>query len=194
MSCLEKTCTVLSDMGGLFQRSDKRVLCLDPGSSHLACGIFALKPEKTTLIWNYMFRVDHDPMKLAAACKLMYQMCQTYSVGEVLLEFQAPIGICHANHWNAYIEGALAGILSFQGLMVHSFQPSVAKRMFKLATGNYADNKRLAFAWAKARCPQIDSHHLADCFVMAEYWRTVELAVDPCCDECPCLSPEGHHE
>lgn len=54
---------------------------------------------------------------------------------------------------------------------VETLPPSVVKRKLKLATGNYADNKREAFRFAKEYCPEIDSHHLADCFILAEYWN-----------------------
>lgn len=154
---------------GCFPR---KVLCIDPGSTHLVAAIFIIvDTEETALLWNYMFRVDHDPSKIANACKLMAEMCKTYGVGDCLLEYQAPMGLPVTCRWNAYIEGAIAAVLSYLRISIHTLQPSAVKRKLKLATGNYADNKRVAFEYAKKRCPAIDSHHLADCYILAEYWK-----------------------
>jgi len=97
-------------------------------------------------------------------------MCKHYNVVEVLLEYQAPLGIPNVSRWNSFVEGALACCLSYENLSVHILQPSVVKRKLNLATGNYTFNKMLALAYAKERCPAIDTHHLADCFVLADYW------------------------
>lgn len=147
-----------------------KVLCIDPGSTHLVAAIFSLG-EKTTLIWNYMFRVDHDSVKIANACKLMAEMCRFYTVADALLEYQAPMGAPVTCRWNAYIEGAIAATLSYLHINVNTLQPSAVKRKLQLATGNYADNKKAAFNFASQLCEGIDTHHLADCFVLAEYWR-----------------------
>jgi hypothetical protein len=128
-----------------------------------------LLPGNTKLIWHYMFNVGHEPAKIADACKLMAQMCKHFTADTCLLEYQAPMGNVHASRWNCYTEGALAACLSSMGLNVVTLHPSAVKRKLKLATGNYADNKREALKFAKDLCPEIDSHHLADCFVMAEY-------------------------
>lgn len=134
-----------------------------------------------------MFRVDHDPSKMANACKLMVQMCNHYGVVDCLMEYQAPMGAPVTCRWNAYVEGALSACLSYKHINVHTLQPSVVKRKLKLATGNYAENKKVAYAYAAKKCPQIgkhplffvyfsltmftDSHHLADCFILADYWN-----------------------
>jgi hypothetical protein len=158
-------------MGHQFLKNGKKVLCIDPGSTHLVAAIFDISGNTSMLLWNYMFRVDHDPAKIANACKLMSEMCSHYAVADCLLEYQAPMGAPTACRWNCYIEGAIAAVLSYKRLNVHTLQPSVVKRKLKLATGNYAANKKAAFEFASANCAGIDSHHLADCYVLAEYWK-----------------------
>ena len=72
-----------------------------------------------------MFRVDHDPSKMANACKLMVQMCNHYGVVDCLMEYQAPMGAPVTCRWNAYVEGALSACLSYKHINVHTLQPSV---------------------------------------------------------------------
>jgi hypothetical protein len=133
-----------------------------------------------------MFRVDHDPNKMANACKLMVQMCNHYGVIDCLMEYQAPMGAPVVCRWNSYVEGALAACLSYKHITVHTLQPGVVKRKLKLATGNYAENKKVAYAYAAKKCPMIDSHHLADCFILADYWKMTQTeeeteSKDSCC-------------
>lgn len=46
-----------------------------------------------------MFNVQHDPLKMAHACKLMAKMCEEYGVQDVLLEFQPPCGRAQPARW-----------------------------------------------------------------------------------------------
>lgn len=144
------------------------ILSIDPGSKNLVCAIFKIK-DKTELVWNYTFNVDHDPNKIAKACQLMYEMCTEYHVSDALLEYQAPIGV--ACRWNIFIEGGLAVVLSFLKIEVHTLQPSVVKRKLKISTGSYSHNKLMVLRYARSLCKDINTHHLADCFAMADYWR-----------------------
>lgn len=74
---------------------------------------------------------------------------------------------------NAYVEGAVATCLSLYLLRIQTLHPSTVKRKLGLASGSYTENKKQAFAYASARSSQIDSHHLADCYIMAEYYYTI---------------------
>lgn len=70
-----------------------KVLCIDPGTTHLVAAIFdTFEPDNTKLVWHYMFNVGHEPVKIANACKLMSQICKHYGVVDCLLEYQAPMG------------------------------------------------------------------------------------------------------
>jgi hypothetical protein len=77
----------------------RRVLAIDPGSTHLAVGIFEANEDVITLVWDYMFRVEKDVEKMAQATRVMKAMCDNYGITECLIEFQAPMGAAHVCHW-----------------------------------------------------------------------------------------------
>lgn len=149
-----------------------RLLCIDPGTTHLVACIFEEtegKGGKLAKLWSQMFNVAHDHTALAQAAKCMGMVATRLGVTTALVEYQAPMGLQHTCRWNAYVEGGIATCLSFQGLKVLTIHPSTSKRKLGIATGNYANNKRVAFDYASARCNGLGSHHEADCFILA-YW------------------------
>jgi len=51
--------------------ANRKVLAIDPGTTHLVAAIFTITGKKINILWNHMFRVDHDPARMAVACRLM---------------------------------------------------------------------------------------------------------------------------
>jgi hypothetical protein len=162
---------------------NKNILCLDPGTTHLAAAIINICPDThynaaqrtLTVCWEHMYRVDHDPEKMANAVRSIIGMCDHFLVEDALVEFQAPIGRSAQCRWNAYVEGGLAVCLAFQKFRVHTLQPSVVKRKLGLATGNYKQNKDAAVDFAKSLHINASSDHIADCVCLAEYWRRMDV-------------------
>lgn len=156
-----------------------RVLAVDPGTTHLVAAIFECDQAGSLhLRWSNMFKVDKDPTKMARAAKLMVGMCKEYKVPDAVVEFQAPIGNLGSSRWNTYVEGAISACLAMGGVSVHSLSASAVKNKLGLATGNYAQNKRMAFEYARKRCNDIDTHHTADCFCLAEYYKLDVLKLE----------------
>jgi hypothetical protein len=149
-----------------------RLLCIDPGSTHLVSCIFEVNEQSVwRKVWSYMFDVsNHDPGLIARSASVMALVSGKLGVQQALIEYQAPMGLSHTCRWNAYIEGAVASCLCTAGMNVDTVHPSTAKRALRLATGNYADNKQVAFRHAKVYCADITSHHEADCFILGEWW------------------------
>lgn len=145
-----------------------KVLAIDPGTTNFATAVFECSDDTTTLFWEHTFDVGHEPKKIARACELLKEVCNLYDIKDVLVEYQYP---AYGSRWNIYVESAIVTTMLCWKHNVITLQPSVVKRKLKLATGNYADNKRQAYNFARQRCPRITSHHLADCFLLAEYYR-----------------------
>lgn len=150
----------------------ERVLSIDPGTTHLAACIFEIDRAKgtITLLWSELFNVGHQHRVLAEVCKVMHGVSQKLHTNTALVEYQAPMGAAHTCRWNAFIEGGLTCCLSALGMHVEVLHPSAVKRKLGLATGNYRNNKLLAFQHAKEKGQNINSHHEADCFILAEWW------------------------
>jgi hypothetical protein len=146
------------------------VLAIDPGTTHLVAVLFHKEEDTITKVWSHMFNVQHDFVEIANAAKCMSQVAAHFQTQDAIIEFQAPMGQPHACRWNAFVEGGISACLATHGMDVEVVHPSTVKRKLGLATGNYANNKRIAFMHAKERCDGISSHHEADCFILAEWW------------------------
>lgn len=172
---------LLIRMEGVGAESVKKILCIDPGTTHLVSCIFELDDENTSSpsikkIWSYMFSVGHEPKKIGEAARVMTVICIRMGVRQAVIEYQAPIGHKSACRWNAYVEGGVAACLEMNGFTVETLMPSTIKRKLNLATGNYGTNKRMAFLHAKKLCETVSSHHEADCFILAEwFWKSKHL-------------------
>lgn len=149
----------------------RTLLCIDPGLTHLAVGIFRGTSEEDLVhVWSYMYECKKDPELLAHCIQCMAKKAKEEGTDRALLEYQAPMGNAVAARWNIYVEGGLATGLWLQGIPVETISPSAAKRSLHVATGDYAANKRLALKYAKEKCPTIDIHHVADCYILARYY------------------------
>jgi hypothetical protein len=148
-----------------------RLLCIDPGTTHLVACVFEEAEDGTvTKTWSHMFNVGHDFSAIAKAAKCMGMVAQRLGVRVALIEYQAPMGLQHTCRWNAYVEGGIASCLAMQGFEVKTIHPSTAKRKLGIATGNYATNKRIAFEYASRACQGLQSHHEADCFILGHWY------------------------
>jgi hypothetical protein len=149
-----------------------KILALDPGTTHLVACIFEKEEGASviTLIWSMMFNVGHDSALLAKACEVIAGVSLKLGVTTALVEYQAPMGAMKVCRWNAFVEGGLSTCLCYVGLPVETVFPSAVKRKLGLASGNYDENKRVAFLFAKEHGQNVSSHHEADCFVLAYWW------------------------
>jgi hypothetical protein len=124
-----------------------------------------------------MFNVQHEFTLLAHAARVMAGVCKQSGCDTAVIEYQAPMGVQHTCRWNAYVEGALATSLCILGLNVMTGHPSAIKTKLGLATGNYTNNKRMAFLYASEQCQDITSHHEADCFILAKWFQNEFVSV-----------------
>jgi len=147
------------------------LLCIDPGTTHLAAAVLQGTSETDIkMVWSHVYNCGHTVDGIAGAARKMYTETKSFEPDLALIEFQAPIGPGYACRWNAYVEGAIAASLQTLGLQVVTIQPSVAKRALGVSTGNYTLNKQVALAYARKHCPTIKSHHVADCYLLARYY------------------------
>jgi len=147
------------------------LLCIDPGQTHLAAAIFkCLDEERIEHLWSYMYSPGKDPAKLGQSIHAMSNVAESFKVDQVLLEYQAPMGVIATNRWNTYTEGGLATGFNMLGWDVQTISVSAAKRDLGLATGNYNENKKMALMYAQKHCPTIKVHHVGDCYVLARYF------------------------
>lgn len=157
--------------------SKYHLLCIDPGTTHLAMAIFSgTNVHDIVMDWNMTYKVGHNPMKVAqamhAALDFLTDIAGVNQNVGILVEFQAPIGMTHVARWNAYVEGCVTTVAceNYDPSCVYVVNASACKRKLGLATGNYAMNKQLSMAFAQRECPTIGSHHVADCYVLARYF------------------------
>lgn len=156
------------------------LLCVDPGTTHLAMAVFSCGTNERDIVmeWNMTYNVGHHPCKIAHATKAAINILQDIAgknQHHVLVEYQAPIGMAHTARWNAYVEGCVTTIACerVEPRLVCVVNASACKRKLGLATGNYAENKRMSLLYARAECPSIGSHHVADCYVLARYYMSL---------------------
>ena len=149
-----------------------RVLCIDPGTTHLVACVFEVEKEGSVRkLWSRMFNVQHEFEKIARAAKLMFMVSKNLDCTTAVIEYQAPMGIQHTCRWNAFVEGGLSACLALQDMVVITGHPSAVKRKLGLSTGTYANNKKLAFIYASKECKDIESHHEADCYILAKWFQ-----------------------
>jgi hypothetical protein len=147
------------------------LLCIDPGTRNLVIAVFKGTSERDLKLLQWEdYDVGTSYKKMADTVQMINRIAIHHGVHVALCEYQAPMGRVVTSRWNIYVEGAMCTCLTLLGLDVSVVSPSASKRKLKLATGNYAMNKKVAFQWAKEKCDGIESHHVADCFIMAYYW------------------------
>jgi hypothetical protein len=167
-----------------MERRTYALLCVDPGTTHLAMGIFLGTCENDlTMAWNMTYAAGHDPARMVeAAMEAIDVLGVVGSKADerlFLVEFQAPMGRAHVARWNAYVEGVVTAAAclapSLGPSRVCTVNSSACKRRLGLATGNYAANKQMSLIYARKECPSIGSHHVADCYVLARYWMSTHV-------------------
>lgn len=94
----------------------------------------------------------------------------------VIVEYQPPLRTmanCGLVRINSWIEGFVTGYFSGDGYKVIKVFPSVVKKFWNVASGEYHVNKRLAILKAVEIVDNpdlIDSDHVADCVLNGSYY------------------------
>jgi hypothetical protein len=168
------------------------VLCVDPGTVNLAAGIFVVfAPGRIKLEGSITKRVGRNAKNCHefadAAFDNMEEVATRYMIPcynrFACIEAQQlgkQLDDTHVRN-NTYVEACVTTrlVAKMDTRRIFVVTPSVVKRSLKLCTGNYSANKDMALGYAKNRCVDFaatGSHHVADCYCMAEYTDKLGLA------------------
>jgi len=154
------------------QRKTK-ILAIDPGIKNLVSAVFEFTEDDAKLLeWN---SYDTTTTPLAECVKMMHLAFAKYPCDVAVIEYQPPIPKQKSGFSmsNVFIEGGVTVGLEVLGCKLQRVHPYAAKKKFSLSTGDYTKNKKAALDFASGKCFGIPNHHVADCFVLANYYFSV---------------------
>jgi hypothetical protein len=168
------------------------MLCVDPGTVNLAAGIFVvLSPDRIKLEGSLTKRVGRNAKNCHEFTDAAFEMMEAVAMRYMIpcynryacMESQQcgkQVDDTHVRN-NTYVEACVTTrlVAKMDTRRIFVVTPSVVKRSLRLCTGNYGANKDMALVYAKNRCTDFastGSHHVADCYCIAEYTNKQGLA------------------